>query len=147
MSASRRRHDLARKRRRAKLRWRCRRGMKELDLLLERFLAQAFDDLNDEQLDLLERLLESPDQDLLGWLSGAAEPGDECLVEFGRWIRGRIVLEPVGSTSLFGRARVPHHVWPAGESRRAPDAEPDASETGGRMPEGLCSREKRPGKL
>ena len=69
--------------------------MKELDLLLERFLARAFDELNDEQLDLLERLLESPDQDLLDCLSGAAEPGDESLAEFGRWVRSRTALEPV----------------------------------------------------
>ena len=96
MSASHRRHGLARERRRARLRWRCRRGMKELDLLLERFLARGFDELNDEQLDLLERLLESPDQDLLDCLSGAAEPGDESLAQFGRWVRSRIALEPVG---------------------------------------------------
>ena len=77
--------------------------MKELDLLLERFLARAFDELNDEQLVLLERLLESPDQDLLDCLSGAAEPGDESLAEFGRWVRSRIVLEPVDPMGLSGR--------------------------------------------
>ena len=92
MSASRRRHGLAPERRRAKLRWRCRRGMKELDLLLERFLARAFDELDDEQLDLLERLLESPDQDLLNWLSGGAAPEDEELSCLARWIRRRIGL-------------------------------------------------------
>ena len=78
--------------------------MKELDVLLERFLARAFDELNDEQLDLLERLLEHPDQDLLDCLGGAAEPGDESLAEFARWMRSRVVLEPVGSTRFTGRA-------------------------------------------
>ena len=100
MSAPRRRHGTTRKRRRAKLRWRCRRGMKELDLLLERFLAREFEKLNDEQLDILERLLEFPDQDLLPCLSGAAELGDEELDVFGRWIGTRIEFEPVGSSSL-----------------------------------------------
>ena len=78
--------------------------MKELDLLLERFLARGFEELNDEQLDLLERLLESPDHDLLDCLSGATELDDEDLEEFGHWIRTRIEFEPVGSTNLSGRA-------------------------------------------
>ena len=86
------------------MRWRCRRGMKELDLLLDRFLVRAFDEVSDERLDLLERFLEIPDQDLLACLTGEAEPDDEDLVQFGRWMRTRMAFEPEGSTSRAGDA-------------------------------------------
>ncbi len=52
-------------------RWRCRRGMKELDVLLERFASRAFDRLDDGELDELERLLGQPDQDILEWIASA----------------------------------------------------------------------------
>ena len=71
--------------------------MKELDLLLERFLERSFEALNDERLDCLEMLLDTPDQDLLNWLTGAAEPRDEDLAEIARWIRRRIAFWPGGS--------------------------------------------------
>ena len=49
-------------------RWRCRRGMKELDVLLGRFAARALHRLDDAELDALERLLGQPDQDVHAWL-------------------------------------------------------------------------------
>ena len=52
-------------------RWRCRRGMKELDVLLERFAARALHRLDDRELDALERLLGEPDQDIHAWLVSA----------------------------------------------------------------------------
>ena len=52
-------------------RWRCRRGMKELDVLLERFASRAFHRLVDGELDELERLLGQPDQDILEWIASA----------------------------------------------------------------------------
>ncbi len=62
--------------RRARIAWRCRRGMRELDLLLEKFLASGLDSLQDRDLGGLERLLEQPDQDILAWLTGATRPAD-----------------------------------------------------------------------
>ena len=50
--------------------------MKELDLLLERFLVRGFEAWPDAELDALEALLESADQDILAWLSGATKPPD-----------------------------------------------------------------------
>ena len=52
-------------------RWRCRRGMKELDVLLGRFAARALHRLDDAELDALERLLGQPDQDVHAWLVSA----------------------------------------------------------------------------
>ncbi len=43
------------------LRWRCRRGMKELDLLLERFLEERYDESPPGRQQAFERLLDLPD--------------------------------------------------------------------------------------
>ena len=55
-------------------RWRCRRGMKELDVLLERFVCRALDQLADDEFEALEGLLEHPDQDILEWIASARTP-------------------------------------------------------------------------
>ena len=52
-----------------RVRWRCRRGMKELDVLLERFAHRGLNRLDEGELDALERLLEQPDQDILEWIA------------------------------------------------------------------------------
>ena len=71
----------------ARMLWRCRRGMLELDLLLERFMAEAYDDLTDVQLSTFKRLLEEPDPDLYAWLMGYDSPKDEELKQFIDWFR------------------------------------------------------------
>ncbi len=48
--------------------------MRELDLLLEKFLASDFDALGDAELAALERLLNEPDQDILAWISASRKP-------------------------------------------------------------------------
>jgi antitoxin CptB len=48
----------------ARLRWRCRRGMLENDLILERFLARRGDALTEQEVAGLDRLLDLPDGDL-----------------------------------------------------------------------------------
>ena len=54
----------------AKLKWRCYRGMLELDLLLMKFFDQCFDQLSAEQRDAFELLLKEDDPDLFAWLMG-----------------------------------------------------------------------------
>lgn len=63
----------ARKRR---LRWRCRRGMLELDELFAVFLDHGYHQLSDSELDTFERMLECKDQELLDWMLLQAEPED-----------------------------------------------------------------------
>ena len=58
----------------ARLRWRCRRGMKELDLLLACWLEQRWAGADDERRRDFEWLLEQPDPDLADWLLGGARP-------------------------------------------------------------------------
>ena len=50
--------------------WRCRRGMKELDLLLERFARQHYRSASPERQRAFERLLELPDPLLVELLLG-----------------------------------------------------------------------------
>lgn len=45
-------------------RWRCRRGLLELDIVLQRFMDQHYTQLNEEGLQQFERLLALPDNDL-----------------------------------------------------------------------------------
>lgn len=47
-----------------RLQWRCRRGMLELDLLLDSFIEQHFQQLDDGQIMALDDLLNLPDKDL-----------------------------------------------------------------------------------
>ena len=56
------------------LRWQCRRGMLELDLLLNQFLEEQYDLLDErDKLSFIE-LLKENDQDLYGWLFGGIDP-------------------------------------------------------------------------
>jgi antitoxin CptB len=57
-----------------RLRWQCRRGLLELDLLFAGFLEQRYSTLNTDEQDAFQRLLELPDQTLLSWIQGQDEP-------------------------------------------------------------------------
>ena len=61
------------------LQWRCRRGTKELDVVLNRFLDSCYDELTDEDLLLFDELLNSQDTDLWYWLSEKESPDSEPL--------------------------------------------------------------------
>ena len=56
------------------LRWRCRRGMKELDLLLARYLERDYDTSTLEQRQAFEALLEKPDPEILDYILGKTVP-------------------------------------------------------------------------
>ncbi len=62
---------------RARLRWRSRRGLLENDLILSRFLDAHELSLTDDDVDAFTRLMELPDNDLMGLLLGQNEPSDE----------------------------------------------------------------------
>jgi len=57
-----------------RIRWRCRRGLLELDLVLERFLATRFDGLDAVQRGRFDELLDEPDNELLDLALGRVEP-------------------------------------------------------------------------
>lgn len=60
----------------ARLRWRCRRGMRELDAVLQAFLGGDFDRLDDADKSRFAAILELPDPELHAYLVGRAEPRD-----------------------------------------------------------------------
>lgn len=46
-----------------RLAWRCRRGMLELDIVLQRFIARYFTDLNLDELRAFDAFLDMPDNE------------------------------------------------------------------------------------
>lgn len=59
-----------------RLRWRCRRGMLELDLLLGRFLETGYAQLDASQRAGFSKLLAAPDVELAAWIAGTSKPPD-----------------------------------------------------------------------
>jgi len=57
-----------------KLRWRCRRGMKELDVLLTRYVNERFCGASNLEQDLFKELLETEDPVLYGYCLGGEKP-------------------------------------------------------------------------
>lgn len=75
---------------RSRIRWLCRRGMKELDVLLERFMATAWDDLSAAERGAFEQLLTAEDPDLYALLARRVEPTDSIQAD----LIERIAPEP-----------------------------------------------------
>ena len=70
-----------------RLYWASRRGMLELDLILEPFLDNHFDALSDEDKLLYEQLLEEQDPDLFQWFMRGAQPDTDGLKHIVEIIR------------------------------------------------------------
>ena len=64
-----------------KLRWQCRRGMLELDLILKQFLENKYNQLNYKEKELFCELLSQNDQDLQQWLMNKTSPADSRFLE------------------------------------------------------------------
>ncbi len=62
-----------------RLRWHCRRGMLENDLILARFLDARAATMTEDDVAALERLLDLADNELWDIVSGRTEPTDERL--------------------------------------------------------------------
>ena len=70
-----------------RIRWHCRRGLLELDLVLGRFLESRFDHLTADQRGALTRLLDLSDNDLLDMVMGRAEANDPGCAEIVQFLR------------------------------------------------------------
>ena len=68
------------------MRWASRRGLLELDLFLEDFVANAYPGLGDDMKALYKELMGEADQDLFEWLMGRSQP-DESLTPIVEVIR------------------------------------------------------------
>ena len=57
--------------------WRCRRGTKELDLLLERYYLQHSESFSEAELEQFQAFLAESDDDLIAWLLEEKTPKHE----------------------------------------------------------------------
>ncbi len=65
---------------RARLRWQCRRGLHELDLLLQRYLDQRYPQASAAEQMSFAVLLEQNDADIMDWVLGR-RPAPEHLAD------------------------------------------------------------------
>lgn len=70
-----------------RLRWQCRRGMLELDMLLEAFLDQGYSELPPQQQRRFIALLSYPDPLIHAWCVAGEAPDDEGFGELIAAIR------------------------------------------------------------
>jgi antitoxin CptB len=70
--------------------WRCRRGMKELDLLLERFARGPLTRASPAERARFEELLGLPDPELCGYLLGGIDPPGASRAALVRRIRAYV---------------------------------------------------------
>ena len=71
-----------------RLLWRCRRGMKELDVLLERYVRSQVAGASSQDRATLHELLELPDPVLADYLFGHTPVSDPQLAQLVAAIRG-----------------------------------------------------------
>ena len=64
-----------------RLRWRCRRGMRELDVLMLRYLDQAWPQDSEQRRKVFLRLLDCEDDKLWQWFMGRERPADKEIDE------------------------------------------------------------------
>ncbi len=72
----------------AKLLWRCRRGVKELDVVLTRYLETCYDAADAADKQAFEYLLECQDPDILRYILRQEEPEDKEILRIIEKIRG-----------------------------------------------------------
>ena len=73
----------------ARVRWACRRGMLELDVLFQPFVENHYQSLSAEDQATFVRLLECEDPELFAWFMGHKHCEDPELAEMVKRIRGR----------------------------------------------------------
>jgi len=64
----------------SRLLWRCRRGIKEMDIILQDFVNNSYEQLSNENKNAFSNLLDEQDLDILNWIMGKGEPADSKLI-------------------------------------------------------------------
>jgi antitoxin CptB len=72
-----------------RLRWQCRRGMKELDQLLTGYLDAGYDSASEDDKAAFHALLELSDPELVSYVLQRQEPGSEIIARGIDIILGR----------------------------------------------------------
>lgn len=89
--------------RKRRLRWQCRRGMRELDLMLLDFVECHYDQLSPADQARFEQLLQNQDQLLLAWLMGHQQPAEPQLAGLIAKVRGTRPASDVAADSVLRR--------------------------------------------
>lgn len=71
----------------SKLLWRCRRGVKELDVVFTKFVDSSYDGLNEQQKKIFSELLDIEDPIILSYMLNQTTPEDSDLAEIVDKIR------------------------------------------------------------
>ena len=58
----------------SRLRWRCRRGIKEMDIVLQRFLEKKYPHLSPQLQAQFDLILDESDLDIMDWMLGRSSP-------------------------------------------------------------------------
>ena len=77
---------------RQRLMWQCRRGMLELDILLQGFVDCCYIELSTAEQQTFETLLKFPDQELLEYFLQQAEPDDKDIAQLVQSIRQAVTV-------------------------------------------------------
>jgi antitoxin CptB len=106
---------------RPRMAWRCRRGMKELDLLLAGWLDTRFEQASEDQRREFEALLELPDPLLACYLLGGQRPERADLAVLIECIRGgsRIMSTAVQDGNLPPGPALQDMLVPGGTAKRS----------------------------
>ncbi|WP_417761266.1 succinate dehydrogenase assembly factor 2 [Shewanella sp.] len=73
----------------ARVKWACRRGMLELDVLFQPFVENQYQSLSNEDKATFVRLLECEDPELFAWFMGHKQCADAELAAMVARVRGR----------------------------------------------------------
>lgn len=73
-----------------RLRWACRRGMLELDVLFLPFVEEVYDELSEGQKAVFRRLITCDDPDLFAWFMGHQTCEDEELDAMVKFMLSRV---------------------------------------------------------
>lgn len=65
----------------SKLYWRCRRGMKELDIVMLRYLDHHYDAASQAERQAFIDLLDVQDPQLWSWVTGREQPQDPIIAD------------------------------------------------------------------
>jgi len=79
----------------ARIRWQCRRGMLELDIMLLSFFDKVYETLPLEHQKNFVELLTFPDQTLYSWLIGQSQPDKDALKILVQTIRAQRYTETI----------------------------------------------------
>lgn len=74
-----------------RLRWRCRRGMKELDVVMIRYLERHYLDADSEEREAFEAVLQIEDPELFPLVMGKAEPDNPKIARVIEKLRSPII--------------------------------------------------------